>query len=533
MALVKIAEKTDDPVVNLALDTLNKKKQALVFVNSKKSAEKQAEDIAKSLKEAHPAGADCSKMVLSALSTPTKQCKRLSQCLVKGIAFHHAGLHPKQRRIIEEAFRNGGIHIICATPTLAAGLDLPAFRVILRDTKRYMERRGMAPIPVLEYLQMIGRGGRPKFDSYGEGICVAKTQENKDEIYNNYIHGEPEDIQSKLAVEPVLRTYLLSLISSDVISSKREILDFFKETFWAFQYKSMDELTVKIEQMLGLLSEWGFLECSQHQEFCDADNIDRAAYKPTKLGKRVSELYLDPLTAFEFITALQEVSRIESTNPISFLQIISSALEMRPSLKIRAKEFDHYQDRAAFYSPYLAVKEPKIYDYEFEGFLSNLKTAMLLESWMGETDEETLTETYTTSTGELHAKFEIAGWLLYALGEFAKLSGLAKLAPRIDQLKTRLKYGVREELLPLVRFKNIGRVRARILYKNNIKDIKGIRCADLNTLSQLVGQSLALKLKEEIGEVIEHPIKFKSHGQTSLTKKWHTKRISESKLAER
>ena len=65
----------------------------------------------------------------------------------------------KQRELIEDNFREGVIKIICATPTLAYGLSLPAFRSILKDLRRYGPR-GMAYIPVLEYLQMSGRAGR-------------------------------------------------------------------------------------------------------------------------------------------------------------------------------------------------------------------------------------------------------------------------------------------------------------------------------------------------------------------------------------
>jgi len=207
---------TGNGALDLALDTIKIGKQALVFVNTKRSAEKTAEDISKKVKTENEELIGLSKDVLKALSSHTKQCQRLSDCVKKGIAFHHAGLVAKQRELIEDNFRNGTIKIICCTPTLAFGLDLPAFRAIIKDLKRFGSR-GMADIPVLEYLQMAGRAGRPKYDKTGEAICVAISENDKKKLYEKYVLGEPEEIYSKLAVEPVLRTYLLSFNAVDKI----------------------------------------------------------------------------------------------------------------------------------------------------------------------------------------------------------------------------------------------------------------------------------------------------------------------------
>ena len=187
-------QQTGNEVLDLALDTRKKNKQALIFVNTKKGAEKQAEEISKKLPTIQE---ELAEKIRNILPNPTPQCERLSRCIKKGVAFHHAGLHTKQRELIEDNFRNGNIKLICSTPTLAAGLDLPAYRVIIRDLKRYSGKFGMTSIPVLEYLQMAGRAGRPKYDKIGEAICLAKSNSEKDEIYNTYILGEPEEIYSK------------------------------------------------------------------------------------------------------------------------------------------------------------------------------------------------------------------------------------------------------------------------------------------------------------------------------------------------
>jgi helicase len=177
MQEMKIRKEANDAVINIALDTMEKGKQALVFVGTKRSAEKQAEGIARKAKKESSELLELSEKALHALPRPTKQCERLARCIKGGAAFHHAGLTQKQKQIIEDSFRQGKIRIICCTPTLAAGVDLPAFRAVVRDLKRYGGKFGMSFIPVLEYLQMAGRAGRPRFDKFGEAIAIANCKD--------------------------------------------------------------------------------------------------------------------------------------------------------------------------------------------------------------------------------------------------------------------------------------------------------------------------------------------------------------------
>ena len=193
---IKIKEEFDSAVLNLALDTIRIGKQAIVFVNTKKSAEKTAEDISKKLKKDESLS-KISDDALNALSRPTKQCERLSFCLQKGVAFHHAGLTGKQKDIIEDNFRKGSVKIICCTPTLAYGVDMPAFRAIIKDLKRFTVH-GLSWIPVLDYMQMSGRAGRPNYDNEGQSIAVALTNSEKEKIEEN--HGFSE-IQKSMIFE--------------------------------------------------------------------------------------------------------------------------------------------------------------------------------------------------------------------------------------------------------------------------------------------------------------------------------------------
>jgi helicase len=484
--VAKLEPLAAEPTLNLALDTLAKNKQAFVFVNTKRSAEKTAEDIAKKSKLETEHTVELSEKILHILQKPTQQCERLAKCVKKGIAFHHAGLHSKQKELIEDHFRNGTIKIICCTPTLAAGVDLPAFRTIIRDVKRF-SGHGMVNIPVLEFLQMAGRAGRPSFDPYGEAIVVAGSEGEKDSLFEQYVRGMPEDIYSKLAVEPVLRTYVLSLIAAKVVQSKEQVLEFFSRTFWAQQFKDMEKLSKIIEKMLLMLEDWEMLGKTDD------------TYRATVLGKRIAELYIDPLTAHQFVLGVDKAANTKPI-PIAWLHLVSSTLEMRPHLRVKAKEYDEIQEKLALYSSSLLVAEPSMFEPEFEEYLHGLKTGLMLQDWMDEKDEEFLYEHYDIRPGETRAKLTTGDWLLYALGEIARIRQHMELLKEIQKMRFRLRYGVREELLALLRLEGIGRMRARTLFRAGIKDLGDVRKAELGRLEQILGKKIAASIKRQVGE---------------------------------
>ena len=123
MSKSKLIRNSGDSIVDLALDTLSINKQAFVFVNTKSSAEKTAEDISNKLTKTNEELNKLSEKLKNILSKPTKQCERLAKCVKKAIAFHHSGLTNEQKSIIEDSFRIGLIKIICCTPTLCLSKD--------------------------------------------------------------------------------------------------------------------------------------------------------------------------------------------------------------------------------------------------------------------------------------------------------------------------------------------------------------------------------------------------------------------------
>ena len=147
----------------------------------------------------------------------------LSDCVAGGVGFHHAGLSPRQRDIVEEAFKEGVLVALVATPTLAQGVNLPSRRVIVRDHRRWNSTAGGSlPIRAMEIRQMMGRAGRPGYDPHGEGIVIAKNPKEEQFIVDRYILGTVEPVTSRLATiqsagardDPALLTHMLALIAT-------------------------------------------------------------------------------------------------------------------------------------------------------------------------------------------------------------------------------------------------------------------------------------------------------------------------------
>ena len=336
-----------------------------------------------------------------------------------------------------------------------------------------------------------------------------RINNEKELISEKYIHGEPEEIYSKLAVEPVLRTYVLSLIATRIVRTKKALIDFFSKTFWAHHFQDMIQLGYIIEKILKLLSDWNFIKINKKDnsqkndnDFVSADRLNKETSErifATIIGKRVAELYIDPLTAHDFISAFNRTKKEKTINEFSFLQMVSYSLEMRPLLKASNKDVEAIEEKIIEYMDNIISYEPSYYDSEYQTYIDSVKTSLFFLDWVNESDEEFLLEKFNVRPGEIRAKLNNADWLLYAASELAKVSNNKEIISEINRMRIRIKNGAKEELLPLLRLKNVGRVRARKLFKNGYKNLGKIKKAAFSDLSFLLGKKTAEDVLEQVG----------------------------------
>ena len=284
--------------IGLGLDTVAEKHQCLIFAMTRKNAVAWAKeaglDVVKELKSNQKKELEkISKKILPKEDYDnTKLTSELAKTVKNGTAFHHAGLDQRCRTIIENAFKDRHIKLLTATPTLAAGVNLPARRVVIPSVMRYTNN-GLEKISILEYKQMCGRAGRPQYDDIGESIIIAKGY--PDEILEHYVDGEPEPLESKtLDEDSSLRINLLGFIytaSKFNPTSYEKIIKFFSQTFAAYQLSDDSVLEKKITKQLEKLKEYGMI-------------TDENGFEPTKFGIRIFYLRIDPETAFDMTCLL-------------------------------------------------------------------------------------------------------------------------------------------------------------------------------------------------------------------------------------
>ncbi|KPP72642.1 U5 small nuclear ribonucleoprotein 200 kDa helicase-like [Scleropages formosus] len=158
------------------------KNQVLVFVHSRKETGKTARAIRDMCLEKDTLGLFLREGSASTevLRTEAEQCKNLElkDLLPYGFAIHHAGMTRVDRTLVEDLFADRHIQVLVSTATLAWGVNLPAHTVIIKGTQVYSPEKGRwTELGALDILQMLGRAGRPQYDTKGEGILITSHGE--------------------------------------------------------------------------------------------------------------------------------------------------------------------------------------------------------------------------------------------------------------------------------------------------------------------------------------------------------------------
>jgi helicase len=479
-----------DPVASLVDHCLADGGQALVFVNTRKSTESLAKTL-RSIAKKYIKPTGVMKKETKDLSLddeePTSMGHRLGECLRSGVAFHNAGLTNEQRRRVERMFRDGSVRCIVATPTLAAGINLPARMVVIRETSRYDANFGNSSIPVLEIKQMCGHAGRPKYDKFGEAILVAKDDDQRSFLLENYILAEPEDIFSKLGTEPALRSHILAAIATRSVSSEEGIKRFIEHSFLATQ-TDIAFLESTLDRILAYFQEEDMVRT-------DGDG----GLKSTFFGKRVSDLYLDPASAVVFRGVLKA---FHEGSEFGILHALASTTELQP-LYLRRNDGDWVDELLDEKRKEMLLEPPDdLNQYEF--YLASVKTASLIQDWIDEHSEEDIEKKFGIGPGDIRNKVEIAEWMAYSLDQLSAIF-CEEAHPAIEAMVKRISKGVRNELLEVAKLRGIGRVRARALFDAGYRAIEDIRKADVDRIAGVkgIGQSLSLQIKRELGQVRE------------------------------
>ena len=209
--------------------------QILIFVHSRKETGKTARALRDMCLDRDTLGmflkeGSASTEILRAESAEC-QDNDLKEVLPYGFAIHHAGMSRVDRTLVEDLFADGHVQVLVSTATLAWGVNLPAHSVIIKGTKVYSPDKGRwMELSALDVLQMLGRAGRPQYDTMGEGTLI--TDHAELQYYLSLMHEQLPIESQMIAKLPDLlcAEVVLGNVSSVKVSLEHQFIDRFSKT---------------------------------------------------------------------------------------------------------------------------------------------------------------------------------------------------------------------------------------------------------------------------------------------------------------
>lgn len=230
-----------DSAVEEHLECCRDGEQALVFCASRAGAERAARLLSERLAGCLPADVQAQLQRLSdeLHADDPDLDERALKLFPTGVIYHHAGLAKPLRRQIEHAYRERWLRAIACTPTLAAGVNLPAGVVVVRDISRSQTVRGrrhQRPLPSGEVLNMLGRAARPHLVSSGRGVALAKQEVAEmpeiAELQEAIAAGRGGEVRSRLpdSFEAIMRFALSVIAERGAETSAEHVASVYRRT---------------------------------------------------------------------------------------------------------------------------------------------------------------------------------------------------------------------------------------------------------------------------------------------------------------
>jgi len=417
----------------------------LIFCNKKRFARDRAMEMCNHLsgtKNDKKEIVENVKKLISREEMPELE-KILCSCLVKGVGFHHSDLHKNLRNYIADLFKNRQIDYLFCTTGLAYGINFPAKAVVIADLTLWDFEAGRSnPIRTYLYLQMAGRAGRPQYDD--EGFCHLTVKKDADIAkFHEYVEGGLRRATSQIEYDEYFRKALLELVYSQR-NTDEEIISFFENSLFHLQATKKEnallpyDLEELIETRMRYLNEAGFLE---------------------RLGINYH------LTDFGTVTLDYLFTGFSSPELSAFIRL-RQYLERTGSVKT---DFDLTRFLSKNFPDCRISKQPYKKSEEVEKFLESKSIVdrtsqeysayVVFHKWIENIDEAQIDNDCKVYSSNLPSRMWEMYKLLCVYEELARTKNL-QISDEFQVFKERIRYGVREDELPLVKIHGIGREAA-------------------------------------------------------------------------
>ncbi|XP_054028734.1 helicase POLQ-like [Dryobates pubescens] len=422
-------------------------------------------------------------------------CPVLKQTIPWGVAYHHSGLTSDERRSIEEAYSAGVLCLLACTATLAAGVNLPARRVILRAP--YV---GRDLLKRTQYKQMVGRAGRAGIDCAGESILL--LQEKDRHLVQELVSSPLENCYSNLLQEQAkgLQSLLLSLVGLKIAVTPEEIHSFIRGTLLGVQQqqllkgKSLEEITEEgLESLVkeGLLQESRSEKEHKSQSPLRVTPLGRAAYKGSIDLAHCRQLYRDLRRGLEglllesslhllYLTTPYELAAGCSPDWLIYLQQLSqlSAAEQRLLHSLGLPE-SFIARKASGQVVSKAVDTAVV---------NRLYLTLVLYSLLKETNLWSVAEKFSMSRGHVQSLLSSAASFASCVLHFCEeLDEFWVYKALLAELTKKLTYCVQPELIPLMEVAGVQEARAKQLHRAGYRTLAHLAHAQPAALVSRVG----------------------------------------------
>ena len=467
--------------------------QSLVFLADKHSTRVTAQAAAQ---QYDGDGAADAMEELSALEE-THSGYMLRACLARGVAFHNADLSWEERHIVERHFRRGAIRIICSTPTLALGVNLPAKNVLLEPTLWDSDGADGPPhrrhLTKAEYDNMSGRAGRLEYEAdMGRSIIVAATKLECQTLHKRYLEADCEELEPQLR-HVDLATHAMNLVAGRAARSERGIGKFLAHTLtgllhWRNLYQHRGKFYQSVARAVEQCVDWGLLV--RTGETLQATNLGKlCATKGVGAGTG-NELasWLRAAQGRDLCEA-EAVYALARTDEARAYHVNMATAEYR-SWTYPAKLCGQLP-RAAQES-FSPLADGRIYQTYPE--VKSMKVALLLTDWVAGRPAMEIEQSYSCLAGTIRGAGELFGWLAEATAAIADLLEFPKAQVSfLEALSSRLTHGVSADGLDLcrIRVRGFGRVHVQRLLDAGIDTVEGLVSAPVTDIEDALGNGLA------------------------------------------
>ncbi|GCB64834.1 hypothetical protein scyTo_0014815, partial [Scyliorhinus torazame] len=424
-------------------------------------------------------------------------CPILRQTVPYGLAYHHSGLTNDERKLIEEAYSAGILCLLTCTSTLAAGVNLPARRVILRSpyvARDFLKRS--------QYKQMIGRAGRAGIDTEGESILITQEQDKK--LVTDLVSRPLECCYSNLMHdnEKGIKDLLLSLIGLKVAQTLDKIVEFMASTLLGVQQQQLlkgKSFLVVIKEALEPLMKKDLIEGKMSSSSSDEEEMHHKL-QVTKLGHAtfkgsIDLAYCDTLN-MDLKKSLEGLVLGNYLHLIYLVTPYDMVSQCTPDWMVYFRQFHHLDVVEQKVFAIVGVPESfltkkasgQAVRKTVDGFVvARFYLSLVLYSLFKEMNTWAVAQKFNMSRGFMQNLLNAAAAFSSSVLHFCEeLEEFWAYQALFQDLTHKLSYCVKPELVSLMEVSGVLEARARQLYKAGYKSLSYLANASPEVLVKTI-----------------------------------------------